>query len=719
MEERRNQRATLRTLCASSALILLMLSLPAQTSAQGRGSRALRTIETQSTANGWELDLQLDFPARYLRHTPTGSGKVLRILVDPLGPGAQGNPTIPLREVLPLSGKREVPIVEVAYDATSIRAPFIEIQFSRPMVFQVQQGKDLHSLKILIGEVTKSQAGPSDKARVHDESKSGQLLARAKQAIRDDEPDLAISLLTKILETQADSMTPQTRQQAQELVGLTHERRGQTAHARAEYEAYLESYPDGPAAQRVRQRLEALLTAGSAPRPALRTPTNKAQAAQRMSRERPLEVDAFGSLAVTYYRFEGLLDEEGGDFLASNLLTDVDLVGRIDADDWVVRTDLIGTYDTNVDGEGGTDDFRVSRLSVEYENRIRGIELILGRQGRSDSGVLGRFDGLYGAYRLGSHFSISALVGLPVESVSDSKPNTDSILAGGAINVEDFWIEGLRGQLFVVGQNTESMMDRTAIGGEIRYSNEASYSFIYLDYDVLFDSLNTAIASTTYYWTPETDFRLLVERRNSPVLTLASALQGRTVQNLDDLKETFSDSEIRDLASDRVLSFWTGTLGATHRPSDLIQISGDFTVSYSSDTDTSDDGLVPGVESTGPNFSGSLQYLVNDWLVERGVGSISVRYFEGDSSRSFGVAGFSRFLLFEGFRFGPRLRWDWRDSDLQGESSALRPSIETEWRYKSLLLNADVGIQWLEPFPGSELQRDTTYFVELGIRWEF
>ena len=203
------------------------------------------------------------------------------------------------------------------------------------------------------------------------------------------------------------------------------------------------------------------------------------------------------------------------------------------------------------------------------------------------------------------------------------------------------------------------------------------------------------------------------------MVTLASALQGRTENDLDELKDSFSDSEIRDLALDRVLEIWTGTVGGTHRPNDRLQISADLTISYSSDTQTSEDGLVPGIDAAGPNYNTSLQFLLNDWLVDGGVGSLSVRYFEGDASRAFGVAGFSRFLLFKDFRLSPRLRWDYRDSDSQGESSSLIPSFEADWRFNSVLVNADAGLRWLEPLPGSNLERDTSYFVELGIRWEF
>jgi hypothetical protein len=706
------------TLCAWIGVVALACWLPGAAHAQVR-LRVLRELEVRETAGGWDLRLELDVPVRYLRHSPVDSGRLLRILVERLDVATPNAPGLQRREVLPLPRDREVPIVEIAFDRSSSDGPFIEIQFSREMAYRVSQGQGLRSLRIVLTEPgEKAAAGP--RRGGPDGGHAEVLLERARRSIRDGDLDLAIALLTKILESGEGAVPLETRQDAQELLGVAHERRGQEAHARAEYQAYLDAYPDGPGAERVRQRLEALVTAGAAPRPALREPETELAMESSGAGGRPVRTDFFGSLAATYFRTESLPGaDEGRDFTASDILVDLDLAARIDADDWVVRTDVIGTYDVDLESDDRTNDLRFSRLSVEVEDRLRGIDAIVGRQGRSDSGVLGRFDGVRVAYQVGSHYALSALVGLPVESTSDSKPNTDTVMAGAALDADDFWIEGLRGQLFVIGQNTDSMTDRTAIGGELRYADRRFYAFSYLDYDVVFGSLNSAVLSGTWYWRPETDFRVLAERRNSPVVTLASALQGRAVEDLDELRTLFSESEIRDMAVDRVVQVTTGSVGVTHRPTERLQVSADFAVSHASGTQDSDDGLVLGVDAMGPDFNTSLQLLVSDWLVDGGVGSVALRWFEGESSRVIGLSGFSRFLLMDGLRVSPRLRWDLRDSDFQGRSSSLIPSLEADWRLRWFLLHMNVGLEWIEPFSGALVERETNYFVEAGVRWEF
>jgi hypothetical protein len=706
------------SLCAA---IFMASSSPS--GAQSRAARALRAVQIERTDSGWIFELEFEFAVQYLRHSPQGPGRFLRISVDPIELGNRERLRGPLREVLPIpkfesegdgESAEPMPLLEIAYDGSFGEKPIVEMQFNQAFAFSVEPGARSQILRIRV-ERPRSQTGAATSpSPVPDDSRAGQLLTRSRHAIRDGDLDLAIALLTRVLELPDDESTLQTRMDARELIALTHERRGQLAHAQAEYEAYLEDYPEGPAASRVRQRLDALLTASASPKPPLR---RSDKAASVGIESNGINQDVFGSIALRYFRFDALSDEPGADFLATDVLTDVDLAGRIETDSWSVRGDFTGTYDKDIAGEGRSDDTRVSRLSIYVEDRVHRVEATIGRQRRSDSGVLGRFDGLRVAAEFGPHIVISGLVGLPVESTADANPNTDTILAGGAIDVRDLWIPGLQGQFFAVGRNTASLTDRAAIGGELRYSGERTYSFLYLDYDVAFQSLNTFLVSSNYRLSPDTDLRVLIERRNSPILTLETALQGQTVSDIDSLKKIFSNSEIRDLAEDRTAVAWSGTVGATHRPNNKYQVSTDLTVSHLGKTETS--GGVEGSDAFGPNFGGTVQLVVNDWLVDGGLGSVGLRYFHGDTFESFAANGYSRFSLPHHIRLLPRLRWEWRDSQSEGESSRLRPSLEIDWRNSSFLLDAQVGFQWEEPISGGRISRETSYFVEAGIRWEF
>ncbi len=702
-----------------SAFLVLMPGSSAK--AQSRAARALRGVQVKRSDTGWIFELEFEFAVQYLRHTPQGPGRLLRISVNPIQLGQKEIFRGPLREVLPIPKGQSGPLLEIAYDGSFGEKPVVEIQFSRALEFRIEPGARAQMIRIHANvpgsrAPSASSVASTSSSSTPDDSRAGQLLVRARTAIRDGELDLAIGLLTRVLELPEEESALQTRMDARELIGITHERRGQVAHAQAEYEAYLEDFPDGPAVSRVRQRLDALLTASAAPKQPLRKPSRRI-ASGTGTETAVLDKDVFGSMAVRYYRFEALSDESGADFLATDVLTDIDLAGRLEADTWSVRGDFTGTYDKDIAGEGRDDDARVSRLSLHVEDRVHQIEATIGRQRRSDSGVLGRFDGLRVAADFATHFTISGLVGLPVESTSNARPNTDTVIAGGAIDVKDYWLPGLQGQFFAVGHHTSSLTERAAIGGEIRYSADKTYSFIYLDYDVMFNSLNTFLASSSYRLSADTDFRVLVERRNTPILTLQSALVGQSVSDLDGLKKLFSNGEMRELAKDRTAASWSGNIGATHRPSVKYQISTDLTVTYLGKTKTS--GGVTGSDAFGPDVGATVQLVVNDWLLDGGVGSLSLRYFNGDSFDSFVATGYSRFSLPHRLRLLPRLRWEWRNSEIQGESSLLRPSIEIDWRVSDFILDGQVGFAWEEPISSGGISRETSYFLEAGIRWEF
>ena len=700
--------------------VIAMLFMTATPSiAQLRTSRALRRVDIERTATGWTLDLEFEFPVRYLSHSPQQPGRSLRIMVDPVK--LESDRTIDglIRENLPIPKNNEgIPLIQILYDASIRETPFVELNFDQKLSFEVQQASGFRGFRIAVNipGATAQETSPGDEVG---EDRASRLLRRARHAIRDGDLDLAIALLTRVLELPDTETSSQTRMDAKELVGLTHERGGQMAHAQAEYEAFLEEYPDGPAAVRVEQRLDALLTSTAAPKLALR----QSKAPLTRGDESNINRELFGSMSVRYFRAESLLDDSDRDFLASNVLTDLDLAGLLESEGWTLRGDFTGTYDLDTADEGRSNDSRISRLSVQIEDRIHGLEATIGRQRRSDSGVLGRFDGVRLAADLGPHFTLSTLAGMPVESVSDSGPDTDTLVAGGALDFRDFGLEGLEGQFFVVGRRTASMTDRAAIGTEVRYSSGQTYSFVYLDYDVVFNSLNTFLASSTYRLSVDTDLRILIERRNNPVLTLSSALRGQSVSDLNDLNDLISESDIRDLALDRTAVSWTGTIGGTHRLNERLQISADLTVSHFSDTDSSpaENGTdaVEGSDSFGPDAGGTIQLLASDWLVENGVGSVSIRYFEGESFRSFLTTAYSRFRVMDGVRVLPRLRWEWRDSNLQGQQSVLLPSFEIEWRYKSIVLDSEVGVAWREPISGGNAFREFSYFLEVGARWEF
>ncbi|MFO0690920.1 MAG: tetratricopeptide repeat protein [Myxococcota bacterium] len=703
---------------------LLVLAAPAF--AQSTIGRKLRTAEIRRDEQGWTIDVNFEVPVRYVRHSPQSSGRNLRIQVEPVNLGGSAEQPVP-REMLPLSPATRGPVRQIRYDASTPSAQALELFFDELVHFEVAQGDDFRSIRIRVQSARASRAakpaptptatastipdaagGPLPNVRPDDPA--APLLTEAQRSLRDGDNERAVALLTRILELPAQTVDPAIRMYARELLGLTYERRSQRANARAEYETYLKEFPEGDGAKRVAQRLDALVSAASEPRARLKR-------VQLDDSSGAPETDVYGMLSSRYYRSDALVSDQGNIPVQSDVFSDANIAGRLETDDWRVRGDFFGSYDHDLGDAGRSDDVLIRALSVEVEDRQRGIDLTVGRQRRSDSGVLGRFDGLRLTSRVGSRFEIAALAGLPVQTLRDTKPNTHKIFGGGSITGRDLGLEGLEAQLYVIGQEADGKTDRVGIGGEFRLARDDSFSVLYLDYDAYFNSLNTALLTSTIPLSSDLNLLVQAERRNTPILTLSNALIGQTVSDLSSLENTYSSSDLKKFAEDRTSVLYSGLTGFTKQMNPRLQIAGDLTVTYLEGTSSS--ANVPATGSTGPDVAASVQTTLNDWLVEGTSGTLGARYFEGDLARAFGINFASRVPLIGKLRVHPRAVVEWRDSSFEGNRFRVSPSLEFIWQPSTFWVDLEFGLDWTKPIAGGTSPDVLAERVDLTLRWDF
>ncbi len=76
----------------------------------------------------------------------------------------------------------------------------------------------------------------------------------ARAAIKKGNFAQAIQLLTKAVNRAENQYSAE----AQELLGVAHQKSGQLVEARSEYEDYLQRYPNSEGTERVRQRLDGI-----------------------------------------------------------------------------------------------------------------------------------------------------------------------------------------------------------------------------------------------------------------------------------------------------------------------------------------------------------------------------------------------------------------------------------------------------------------------------
>jgi hypothetical protein len=562
-------------------------------------------------------------------------------------------------------------------------------------------------------------------------AQSDALLASGRSALEAGDPDGAIRAFTKVLSFPEHPGSAV----AKEWLGVARERRGQLAHAKAEYQEFLDRYPEGEAAARVRQRLDALVTAQTK-LPPRRPSTPGASAASP-----PLDLDLLGSV-YTQYRYEHRDFEYGSLVADSSIWSDATVVGRLRTQDWALRSQASGSQLFQFVDTGGGNETRVSSLFLEARQNEGTWRGMLGRQSGTTGGLYSRFDGLRASRRVAEHWRVGVLGGAPVEYFRTNSVNFDRYAYGVSIE-GDRLFERLGTTFYAIQQRAGSFVDRTAVGLELRWADQNRFAAALLDYDVYYASLNTALLNGHWQVDEKTSLTFFADHRNSPPLSTTNATIGQGTDDLSDLRHLFSDSEIRRLAEDRTARSTIVSLGGTRQLTERFQLALD--VSMSNLSGTPESGGVSETDDTGWETSLYPQLIATDLLMAGDVGSVGVRWFDGTGSDTWSLILHERLPITKALRLHPRLRIDYRsssgsdefvllpddpDSSLPAVQSAtrvrngsltLRPYIGAEYRIGRFTFDTDCGVEWTtgafgdEPSNGDEL----AYILSFGARYDF
>lgn len=96
------------------------------------------------------IDVQFSFPLRYRSHFPQQSGEELRIRLFPVRiPSSDLNAAYKREGVVPRHAE-EVAIDEVIYEGDSEGGPYLLLNFTRPVSYEVIPGSDYRSMSIVV-----------------------------------------------------------------------------------------------------------------------------------------------------------------------------------------------------------------------------------------------------------------------------------------------------------------------------------------------------------------------------------------------------------------------------------------------------------------------------------------------------------------------------------------------------------------------------------------
>lgn len=530
------------------------------------------------------------------------------------------------------------------------------------------------------------------------------LIERAKQSMIDKDYPQAIRYFTKILQ----SDDTQYHKESLELLGVARERNGQLAHAKAEYEEYLRRYPEGEDAVRVRQRLRGLLTARAVPKEKLAT-QDKAEIEEHW--------EMFGSFSQFYRNQVNKTDITPSTTTESSLASDIVISGRKKGLDWNQRFDFVANHNYNFLNEIDANEGNIYTLFYDLSGNDNDLSMRFGRQTHSSDGVLGRFDGLIVKKRLGTKSRMNFLAGYPVELSIEDGIRTNRQFYALSLDFESIFTKTDL-KIYYIDQTNDGLTDRQAVGSEIQYIGETQSHFLLLDYDTFYGLLNQATFVGNWRFEDNSTLNIVADSRKSPLITANNAIIGQSVTTIDELRQSFTEEEIYQLAQDRTSDFRSLTIGYTTPLTDRYQLNTDLTLSKLGSTTTS--GGVDGTTGTDTEYYLNLALLANGLFTDNDITILGMQYNAATTSDTRTLNFSSRFNINQQWRINPRFNISWRENDNGSERTTYKPRLLVNYRSKrNLKYDFELGYEYSETQSGAINTEDENYYVYLGYIFDF
>lgn len=559
----------------------------------------------------------------------------------------------------------------------------------------------------LLGGVSEDSPGQVGQRAASGDAKVDALMDEARSLMVAGDVSRAIQIYTKVLQIPGHARKPE----AQEYLALAREKKGQMAHAKAEYERYLALYPNTEGAGRVSQRLAAILATGRQAGGSVGT-TNAGGSKQRIE---PSKWRMQTYVSQYYRRDSNQQNDENEIVSQSALYSDVNFDARRRGDRFDFSSRLSAGYrnDFLAEGEGSGNQTRVSYAYADLADARTGLRARLGRQTRNTGGVLGRFDGLNLSYAATERILVEAVFGKPAYSATDGVDSERSFY-GASLNYGPILGELELGAFFV-RQDIEGVDDRQAVGAEFRYFGENQSVWGLIDYDTLYDELGSAFLQANWRFANRLSLYGSYDRRHSPFLSTGNGLIGQPFETFADLLEIYPEKEIRQFSVDRSPLSTTYTLGMSHSLSPKIQINAD--INETSVEETPESGGVPGTPATTFRYFAT-SIVASSLLKEGDVSIFGLRYSDSDTSRVMTLTLDSRFPFGKTWRVNPRLRIDRREGLADSSYEWLyTPGIRIQYRRSQRFrIELEAGKQFAQRESVAADTDRESFFFNLGYQ---
>jgi len=690
--------------------------------------KILDKIEIVQAKNETEIHIEFLTQVRYLRHSPTKETSRVQIFLE-----------FPLLTKNALTGQREfrnspssnlIPSFTVNYPEQQTNS--VGVRFKKPIMFTVTPDNSGRGIVIHVPtgkldkvlepvaevptqpEVDHGPQGevPAKPAGMSENDYAAKLLAEARAARGVGDHPKAVQLFNAILSIPNTTSS----QDAQELIGNSREKMGESAKAKAEYEAYLKLYPKGEGADRVRQRLSVIDGAAKV--------SGKVVAKGKKPIPDIHENTVYGSWNQYYYDAHShnypSSGVNTGSHDQSQLISSIDLTARFRQNEWDNKIVLRDTQTMNFLPDSANRN-RLQAAYVEINNKESDFLTRIGRQNGNSGGVLGRFDGALFRYGFSPKFKLNFVAGSLDEYNVDYRRHFYGInLDIGPIN--DKW----SGNAFFIEQSVDNLIDRRGLGGELRYFDTGKSVYTIVDYDTYYNRLNTAMVQGNWQTVDGTSYNMLLETRKSPVLQLINSLSDTSFtfsgQQPGSIRQALatgaSESLLRESAIKQTLDTSLFLVGATRQFTPRWQLGGDVQWSRVSGSPGASDaaialaiknfkdangGIDPdplAIQNLNQSFAGGNTYTYHVQAVGLGTlfkddtSVISASYVDAPTSRVQSLVLTNTMVPREKWRLDSSIKLLRIESDPSSVQYVVGPTMRASYRLREkATIEAEVGLE--------------------------
>jgi hypothetical protein len=541
----------------------------------------------------------------------------------------------------------------------------------------------------------------------------------------------AVDEFNSILKLQPNKYT----EDAQLWVGIARERMGQAAKAVLEYTAYLKLYPNGRWSQWVKNKINLLKEL----QPGVFIAPPKFVPPIIRVKNTEFEYSEFGSLSVGAYLGANTTTTSAvpgtsqaptsfSSLTQKSMISNVNLTARAMNNQYENRFVFQDFYSGNyLPGQEKTN--RLGAAYYELKDRTNNYSFKVGRQSGMGGGVMGRFDGLAAGYGINQNYNVNVVAGQLSDVSRDSQPK----FYGTSL---DFGARSpIGGTVYFIEQTVEGLIDRKAIGGNVRYF-EPSFSIMSMfDYDLQFRAMNFfTLQGTINGGGKGDDYSFLVDRRRSPILDLRNAISGTAI-TLNELavQNQFSIDDLLRLANERTTTTNSISAGMVSHLSEKWNYGTDISATSTDGLAASGtidlatgtvgtEGFVPETPPSGISWTVSQRLTGMGVLSARDVTNFSISLSKSQSSKSEAFQFSNHTDFIEKWTLDTSMGVVYQSDISGGKSNSFSPSARVSYKAKrNLTLDSQLGLTWSKTSSSALLNSSSSFqdFVSFGFRLDF